>query len=157
MNQPTTAHTPGDFRPDTVSHDVAALRAEISAADGPPGFGGVDVESGPDGWTVIVQLPGVAAEELSIDVERRELCIQTLSEEGASGFTYRLALPAEVDTEHVDATMDHGLLTVRLPRANGSGATLTEESHRSQPVGAVGVDELPPTPTTDADDMAPEA
>ena len=33
MNQPTTAHTPGDFRPDTVSHDVATLRAEISAAE----------------------------------------------------------------------------------------------------------------------------
>jgi HSP20 family protein len=146
MNQPATTHTPGEFRPDTVSHDVAALRAEISAADGPPGFGGVDVESGPEGWTVVVQLPGVAAEELSIDVERRELGIRTLSEEGAGGFTYRLALPAEVDTEHVDATMDHGLLTVRLPRADGDGATLTEEPELSRPVGTVGVDELPPTP-----------
>jgi HSP20 family protein len=136
-----------------VAHDVAALRAEISAADGPPGFGGVDVESGPEGWTVIVQLPGVAADELSIDVERRELSIQTLSEEGASGFMYRLALPAEVDTEHVDATMDHGLLTVRLPRATGGGGTLTEEPERSRPVGAVGVDEMPPA----ADEIAPEA
>jgi HSP20 family protein len=153
MNQPATAHTPGDFRPDTVSHDVAALRAEMSAAVGTAGFGGVDVESGPEGWTVVVQLPGIAADELSIDVERRELCIQTLAEEGAGGFTYRLALPAEVDTEHVDATMDHGLLTVRLPRANGNGATLTEESERSRPVGAVGVDEMPPSP----DEIAPEA
>jgi len=153
MNQPASTHTPDDFRPDTVSHDVAALRAEISAADGPPGFGGVDVESGSDGWTVIVQLPGVAAEELTIDVERRELSIQTLAEEGAGRFMYRLALPAEVDTEHVDATMDHGLLTVRLPRANGNGATLTEESERSRPVGAVGVDEMPPAP----DEIAPEA
>jgi HSP20 family protein len=145
MNQPTTAApTPGEFRPDTVSEDVAALRAEMSAADAPMGFGGVDVESDPAGWTVVVQLPGVAAEELSIDVERRELCIQTVTEEGAGGFTYKLALPAEVDTEGVDATMDHGLLTVRLPRAEGRGNTLAEESERSRPVGAVGVDELPP-------------
>ena len=153
MNQPTTAPTPGEFRPDAVSHDVAVLRAEISAADGPMGFGGVDVESNQDGWTVVVQLPGVAAEELSIDVERRELCIQTRAEEGAGGFTYKLALPAEVDTEGVDATMDHGLLTVRLPRAEGRGNTLADEPERSQPVGAVGVDELPPSP----DRPTPEA
>jgi HSP20 family protein len=148
MNQPTTAHTPGDFRPDTVSHDVAALRAEISAADGPTAFGGVDVESGSHGWTVVVQLPGVAAEELSIDVERREVSIATRTEEGAVGFSYTLALPAEVDTENVDATMDHGLLTVRLPRASseGPGTTLSEESERSQPVGAVGIDQVPPDP-----------
>jgi HSP20 family protein len=152
MNQPATAHTPGEFRPDTVSHDVAALRAEISAADGPSGFGGVDVESGPEGWTVVVQLPGVAADELHIDVERRELCIQTLTEGGASGFTYRLALPAEVDIDHVDATMDHGLLTVRLPRANGNGAPPTGSPQPERPVGAVGVEELPP-----ADQAAPEA
>jgi HSP20 family protein len=155
MNQPTTAHTPGEFRPDTVAHDVAALRAELTAADGAAAFGGVDVESDATGWTVVVQLPGVAAEELSIDVERRELCIQTITEEGAPGFTYRLALPAEVDTERVDATMDHGLLTVRLPRAEGEGegTTLTDDSERSQPVGAVGVDQLPPA----ADEPAPEA
>jgi HSP20 family protein len=152
MNQPTTAHTPGEFRPDTVANDVAALRAELSAADGPAAFGGVDVESDETGWTVVVQLPGVAAEELSIDVERRELSISTLTEEGAIGFAYRLALPAEVDTDGVDATMDHGLLTVRVPRAEGRGATLTEESERGQPVGTVGIDQTPPAP----DQPAPE-
>jgi len=148
MNQPTTAHTPGEFRPDTVANDVAALRAEISTVDGPAGFGGVDVESSEGGWTIVVQLPGVAAEELSIDVERRELSIATLTEQGTVGFSYKLALPAEVDTENVDATMDHGLLTVRVPRASseGPGAALTEESERSRPVGAVGVDQVPPDP-----------
>jgi len=149
MNQPTTAHTPGEFRPDTVADDVAALRAEISAADGPPGFGGVDVESGENGWTVVVQLPGVAAEELTIDVEARELSVRTHTEEGPGGFDYRLALPAEVDTEHVDATMDHGLLTIRLPRASGTGTPVTGAAD-DRPVGTVGVDELPPAPVEPA-------
>jgi HSP20 family protein len=143
MNQPARTTTPGEFRPDTVSHDVAALRAEITASDTPSGFGGVDVESGDDGWTVVVQLPGVAAEELNIDVESRELRIQTLTEGEGDGFSYRLALPAEVNTDGVDATMDHGLLTVRLPRAGGPAADVAGEPERSRPVGAVGVETLP--------------
>ncbi|MEJ3750367.1 Hsp20/alpha crystallin family protein [Actinomycetes bacterium KLBMP 9797] len=32
-------------------------------------------------------------------------------------FDYRISLPGDVDAEHADATMSHGLLTVRLPRA----------------------------------------
>jgi HSP20 family protein len=130
-----------------VASDVAALRAEIAAADEPAGFGGVDVESDADGWTVIVQLPGVAAEELTIDVDRRELGIRTHTEEGPGGFAYRLALPAEVDTEHVDATMDHGLLTVRLPRAESApAAAVSEGAEPVRPVGAVAPEGLPPSP-----------
>ena len=34
-----------------------------------------------------------------------------------SRFSYRLSVPSEVDTENVDATMDHGLLTIHLPRS----------------------------------------
>jgi len=146
MNQPAPAHTPGEYRPDTVASDVAALRAEIAAVDEPPGFGGVDVESGTDGWTVVVQLPGVAAEELTIDVDRRELGIRTHSEEGPGGFAYRLALPAEVDTERVDATMDHGLLTIRLPRAESAPPTVSEGAEPLRPVGAVAPEGLPPDP-----------
>jgi hypothetical protein len=77
-------------------------------------------------------------------VEHRDIATRTA--EGAVGFTYTLALPAEVDTENVDATMDHGLLTVRLPRASseGPGTTLSEDSERSRPVGTVGLEEVPP-------------
>jgi HSP20 family protein len=35
----------------------------------------------------------------------------------ARGFDYRVDLPDHVDLENVDAVMDHGLLTVTLPRA----------------------------------------
>jgi HSP20 family molecular chaperone IbpA len=35
---------------------------------------------------------------------------------GVRTFDYRLSLAGDVDVDRVDATMDHGLLTVRLPR-----------------------------------------
>jgi HSP20 family protein len=73
------------------------------------------------GWTVTARLPGMAPEEVSVEVDQRDLRIRAKTAEdtpeGArASFDYRLALPDEVDPGRVDATMDHGLLTIRLPR-----------------------------------------
>jgi HSP20 family protein len=35
-------------------------------------------------------------------------------------FEYRTALPAEVDPDQVEARLDNGVLTVRVPRPEGS-------------------------------------
>lgn len=109
----------------------------------------IEVTEHDDGWLVEVRLPGVAPEEVLVDVTDRELQIRARHEEtekgreasgGASGegsgdrsgeapqplsrfarrmadFSYRLAVPADVDTEAIGATMDHGLLQVRLPHS----------------------------------------
>src|SRR2546423_562168 len=89
----------------------------------------IDVDEAPDGWVVEVRLPGVAPDEVSIDVTDRELSVRARHEEGeqppASGelpgtrtsrrfsdFSYRLSLPSDVDSEGISATMDHGPRTI---------------------------------------------
>jgi HSP20 family protein len=88
---------------------------------------------------VIARLPGVAPEEVAVELDDRELCIRARSEEEVNadqgmagrgsrmrGFEYRLELPARVDAGRIDAVMDHGLLTVTLPRAGrGERRTIT--------------------------------
>lgn len=106
--------------------------------------GGVDVQQDEAGWTVSAALPGVAPEEVAIELDDRELCIRARSEAevnaetgiGETGsqqrsFEYRLALPADIDPEQIDATMDHGLLTVHLPRS-------TRRARRTITIGSRG-------------------
>jgi HSP20 family protein len=107
-----------------------------------------------DGWYVVARLPGVAPEEVALEIDGRDLCIRARSEEevnadsgmpGAGsrerGFAHRIRLPGEADLERIDAVMDHGLLTVALPKAVRSGRrTITVgrryPSGRSTPDGS---------------------
>jgi HSP20 family protein len=118
--------------------ELQALRSELGrlmggALVGRGGSSDVDLDTTDDGWTVTARLPGVAPEEVAVEVDDRELVIRARSEaevnadlgagggERTSSFEYRVALPADMDPEKVDAVMDHGLLTVRLPRASRPG------------------------------------
>lgn len=124
--------------------DLAALRREMArmlevfagAMKDAGAPGDVDVAETEDGWTVTARLPGMAPEEVSVDVDRRDLRIRARTAPAAEGepaagarrtaFDYRLTLPDEVDQDRVDATMDHGLLTIRMPRsARPSRRTIT--------------------------------
>lgn len=147
---------------------LQSLRTELSRMLGGPlaGSGGarrlpgsagggllpeVEVQRDDEGFTVTARLPGVAPEEVAVEVDSRELHIRTRSvaeteqatgvpegepggppapagadpdrlhrprprDTGVHTFDYRLSLAGDVDVDRVDATMDHGLLTVRLPR-----------------------------------------
>lgn len=87
----------------------------------------VEVDPSDDGWTVTARLAGVAPEEVELEVDARELHIRSRPPASAEEqpqqrtFDYRLSLPGDVDVDKVDATMDHGLLTVRLPRVTRTG------------------------------------
>jgi HSP20 family protein len=114
--------------------DLASLRSDMSrllgalsgGRAGDSWFGDVDTDQDDNAWTVTARLPGVAPDEVAIDVEGRELTIRAKSDatdEGEtattrrrSAFNYQLTIPGDVDPDQIDATMDHGLLTVRLPR-----------------------------------------
>ncbi len=113
--------------------ELQALRSELSRliGGGRAGLGEpVDMRPTDDGWEISVGLPGVAPEEVEVEVGDRELRIRARTEaevnaETGVGFTgsqrrafdYRVSLPSEVDAEKIDATMDHGLLTIRMPRS----------------------------------------
>jgi HSP20 family protein len=110
--------------------ELLALRSELGRLVGGRNVAGdVDVEETDDGWSVTARLPGVAPEEVIVDFEGRELCIRARTEAEVNeqqvgeatgsrrrSFEFRVAIPGDVDPDRIDATMDHGLLAVRLPR-----------------------------------------
>ena len=141
--------------------ELQALRSELARlVGGARGSftSGIDMEQTDDGWVVTAALPGVAPEEVAVEVDGRELCIRARSEAevneeqgiGATGsrqrsFEYRLALPSDVDPDQVDATMDHGLLTVHLPRT-------TRPPRRTITIGRRGAQFEAPDPADPAAD-----
>ncbi|MFU8870985.1 Hsp20/alpha crystallin family protein [Micromonospora sp. SL4-19] len=110
--------------------ELHSLRSELSRLvglrAGPPE---VELNEVADGWEAVVRLPGVAPEEVAVELDDTELCVRARSEAEVNadqgipggfetrGFEYRVDLPSRVDRDGIDAVMDHGLLRVRLPRA----------------------------------------
>ncbi|SCL37456.1 HSP20 family protein [Micromonospora pallida] len=110
--------------------ELQALRGELARlVGGPSGPPEVELTETAEGWEVVVRLPGVAPEEVAVELDDRELCVRARSEAEVNadhgipggletrGFEYRVDLPSRVDPDAIDAVMDHGLLRVRLPRA----------------------------------------
>ena len=102
-----------------------------SAAPNPQGgFPFLNVYASQDGIVVTAELPGVSEEDLEINVHRDTLTIRgerKLSagdnvkgyhrRERATGrFVRTLSLPFPVDTEQVEADLQHGLLRLTLKR-----------------------------------------
>ncbi|WP_329106616.1 Hsp20/alpha crystallin family protein [Micromonospora sp. NBC_01699] len=157
MSQPVQA---GLDRGREAVTGLRAFRTElgrmVNSALAGVGGGPPDVElvDGDDGWYVVARLPGVAPEEVALEVDGRDLCVRGRSEEEvntdngmpgsgskARAFEHKIRLPGEVDLERIDAVMDHGLLTVALPKAGRSGRrTITVgrryPSGRSTPPGS---------------------
>jgi HSP20 family protein len=119
--------------------ELQALRAELGRMVGSALMhprsqaADVDLDETENGWVVTARLPGVAPEEVEVDLEERVLSIRARSEAEvnadlsgeASGshrraFEYRMTVPGDVEPDQIDATMDHGLLTIRLPRVSKS-------------------------------------
>lgn len=92
----------------------------------------VDVRETQDDIRVQVELPGLAPENVDVQLENNVLTIsgekKQSAEEGAEDGTYHLIerrygrfersfqVPASVDAGRVSARFDHGVLTVHLPK-----------------------------------------
>ena len=86
-----------------------------------------------EGYTFVALVPGVKAEELSIEAEGNtvkisgELAAPALSadekvqalrsEIGFGKFSRAFEMPEEIDADKIDANLDGGVLTVRVPKA----------------------------------------
>lgn len=89
----------------------------------------VDIEEREDAYVVEAEVPGVKREDVNIEVSGRELTISGEIEERqregvirrrtrrVGRFEFRVALPSEVNPEGVDAKLNDGVLTVRVPKA----------------------------------------
>ncbi|MBC6458945.1 Hsp20/alpha crystallin family protein [Actinomadura sp. HBU206391] len=83
-----------------------------------------------DAYVVRLELPGIAPDEIEIGIRDRDLCVNgevREEEEGSNAlrvrmgrFHYHTSLPSDVDADNVEASMDEGILTLRIPKAQES-------------------------------------
>ncbi|WP_340559073.1 Hsp20/alpha crystallin family protein [Streptomyces sp. GSL17-111] len=102
-----------------------------------------------DEYVIALDLPGVSAEAIDIDVERNMLTVKAerrpavngddvqmeLSERTFGVFSRQVVLADTLDTERIKADYDAGVLTVRIPiaeRAKPRKITIGEGSGRKQ-------------------------
>lgn len=89
----------------------------------------VDIEEQDDAYVVEAELPGVSRDDVNIEIVGNELMINgELKERERKGilrkqtrrvgrFAYRVALPEQVDGEKVEARLNDGVLTMRVPKS----------------------------------------
>jgi HSP20 family protein len=95
------------------------------AAWSPP----VDIEEHDDAYVVEAELPGIDRKDVNIELVGNELTITgEIKERERKGvlrrrtrkvgrFDFRVTLPEQVDPDGIDAKLDGGVLTVRIPKA----------------------------------------
>ncbi len=88
-----------------------------------------DVEETDDGYVVEIELAGVKGDDVSVEVAARRLTVSGERKERervgilrrqtrtVGRFHYEVVLPGEVDEEGTEASLDEGVLTVRVPKA----------------------------------------
>ncbi|MBT2545670.1 Hsp20/alpha crystallin family protein [Streptomyces sp. ISL-44] len=102
-----------------------------------------------DVYVIAFDLPGVSTEAIDIDVERNMLTVKAerrpaeksdgvqmeLSERPLGAFSRQIMLADTLDTEHIEADYDAGVLTLRIPiaeRAKPRKISIGGESGRKQ-------------------------
>jgi HSP20 family protein len=111
-----------------------------------PGYGNggsiwsppVDVEETDDAWVVEADLPGAHHDDVNVEVQNNELVVTgEITERERKGilrrrtrrtgrFEYRVTLPGETDADNVDARLEGGVLTVRVPKSETGKARRVE-------------------------------
>ena len=74
---------------------------------------GLKVEQDDAAWTITLDLPGVAREQLKVDIEGAVVRLETAAEAKRS-FKAAYELPEEIDADASAAQLEHGVLTLKL-------------------------------------------
>lgn len=109
-----------DRWPDFASEVVDSVRDVVPLAD---------LEESDDSYLVDIELPGVRREDVDLEVHQGRLLVTAERRERervgllrrrtrtTGRFRLQVTLPVEVDPEGVTAALDHGVLAVRVPKA----------------------------------------
>jgi HSP20 family protein len=111
------------------------LAAPLAPAVAPVWVPPVDIEETQDSYILEMDLPGVRPEDVSIELRdgnelrisgrygERERTGQMRRQNRRTGdFEYDVILPGDVNADQVDATLEYGVLTVRMGKAQGGQA-----------------------------------
>lgn len=91
-----------------------------------------DLRETDEAYVIECELPGIKREDIDIQLSEQELCItgewKEREREGVlrhatrrtGHFEYRALLPSQVKTEDVQATLEDGVLTVTIPKAQAA-------------------------------------
>jgi HSP20 family protein len=135
---------------------IGGLVEQTTGADiDRPWIPAAEIDETDDAYVVRLELPGIAPAEIEVGVRDNELCIngEVREEDEESDalrvrvgrFHYHTALPSDVDADHVDASLDEGILKLRIPKAQEGRARRIEvtggrsEDERSRDASAGGV------------------
>ena len=89
----------------------------------------VDVEETEDAWIIEADVPGAKREDITVELQGDELAVHgEIKERERVGilrrrtrrtgqFDYRVRLPGDVAEEGIEADLDGGVLTVRVPKS----------------------------------------
>jgi HSP20 family molecular chaperone IbpA len=80
----------------------------------PLGNAGIEVQSTETGYVVEVPVPGFAPEQIDVTYKDGTIAISGNSERRTLMRSF--AVPEEIDPDAINATVEHGLLTLRLNR-----------------------------------------
>lgn len=115
----------------TAKTDTETLSREETRAPERYVVPAVDILEGGDGLTLYVDLPGVARDDLTIDLEQGVLTIEGRIKAAAPAediyreftlahFYRQFRIPEGIDPEKVSATYADGVLNLLLPRAEAA-------------------------------------
>jgi len=97
----------------------------------------LDVSESDRGYTVKLEMPGVAKEDVKGSIEGRQVTVQAQSqrseerkdgervvyrERSVSSYARTFTLPLEVDQSEAGARLEHGVLTLTLPKRGARNA-----------------------------------
>ena len=117
--------------------EFSQLWNRMAGSQGGPGgwIPVVETEEGDDTYVVRAELPGVKTDDINVELHGNELRITGEVQEEESGktlrrrhgkFAYRTTLPSDADSDHIDAQLADGVLTVRVPKKAGGQSRTVE-------------------------------
>jgi HSP20 family protein len=113
---------------DQLQAQMGELLESALTGDAAPWVPAVDIEETDDAWIVEAELPGVDKKDVDIQMNDSELVVKgEIKERERQGilrrrtrrvgeFEFRVTVPGQADTENIDAKLDGGVLTIRVPK-----------------------------------------
>jgi HSP20 family protein len=78
----------------------------------------VDILRNEKEYLLVADLPGMVEDEVSIAVHEGRLSLEASKADGKSGFRRAFRLSEDIDQEHIDATMNNGVLKIRMAKVS---------------------------------------